>query len=140
MNVLYFIWQLTVVAIIDIIFPIISLRNKFDAIAKATPTTEYPCIDTTKWSKYVEVVMSKQTDYFDKMFMTKIAKFNRSIKMAITESKVDALYFDDFQRIANTVYGDAASIRYRHTYNARFFASIFDDDGPHRRFKWCDKI
>lgn len=138
--------RMLIIPIVDILFPIMGIETKFQAICGLLPEIEHPYATMKSWNAYVQTLTrtngtNRETlDYFDQIFITKIAKFNHMIKMEITEGDVNSIYFDDFYRISKIVYGDAANFRYRYSDNDRYFASILGDNSFYRRFRWCDKI
>jgi len=85
-----------------------------------------------------------ELDYFDQLILSKIAKINRKIKLRISESEYAgssrAIGFHAFYEILNVELGNAIRFKYRYTYDSFLFASLLEDDGPYRRFRWCDRI
>jgi hypothetical protein len=155
--------RLCILPVINTICPVMDVRVKYFIICRHAfkRGNATPGLTIELWDSYVKYIskISKSTmdnaeninlDYFDLLFKPKLAKINRQIKMRISsmrdeyigceESEI-CIDFREFCRILEEVLGtESVRFRYRYTQDTMLFVSIFGDDGPYRRFRWCDWI
>ena len=146
-------------SIIDKVYPIVDIQVKYSVICLGNKilTVEY-------WDKYVEYLRDNKSnmndklskrcidnlqnryelDYFDILILPKIARINRKIKMRISESchigSFRAIEYHEFYDILKSEIGDTIKFRYRYSKDSFFFISLLNDEGPYRKFRWCDSI
>lgn len=103
------------------------------------------------WNQYMIYIQNRNRnkqydDIFDILIIQKLYRVNFETTIAIKTSNIydeyniQCIQFSQFYSIMKNILGDAVDIRYRYTYNDMFFASIFNDKSPYRRFKIFDII
>jgi hypothetical protein len=147
--------SISVIPIIDALYPVMDVHTKYAIICKSiNPSSmsdeNIACLKLTikMWDSYVSYVQDLNGgDYFDILIRQRLAKINRHIKMHITnnalksDSRINYVIYREFYQILGDCLDlKSIDLKYRYTFNNRYFESIFKDDGPYRRFRWCDKL
>lgn len=137
-----------IITFIDLFYPVFDLEKKFDQITLLDDDYEIFENDDiglgqSEWNKYV-LKLSKiknnnkmERDMFDILIIQKIHEINFVITLAINRSKTKRISYGVFKKKLSKILGNAVEIKYRLTTNP-LFESIFKDNGPYRRFKYCD--
>ena len=151
---LFFI-KICILPIVDHVCPIVDIHTKYIMIIQLDDLIG---LTSAKWDSYVEYLRSSNQqssdtqsqsdksqinlDYFDILIKQKLAVINRNVKMKISNSKfhIKRITKHEFLSILETEFGDAINFKYRYTRDSKLFESLMGDDGPYRRFRWCDRI
>jgi hypothetical protein len=138
--------RLFVMPIIDNICPIVDIRVKYLAVCQTNTDSG---LTIERWDSYVDyLVKSKKVDsadldYYDLLILQKLARINRTIKMNISNiasRNAKRIVFSEFFAVLEDELGVSVNFRYRYTLDSNLFESLLGDDGPYRRFRWCDRI
>lgn len=140
--------QLCVLPIIDLMYPVMSIELKYITICGSRERSDTSsAIDLEDWESYVQYINRRvELDYFDLLIEQKIRQINRKIKLTVSKSQNTSIDYKTFYTILQTEIGsDPIDVKYRFVRPSRssldnLFVSVFDDDGPYRKFRWCDRI
>jgi len=135
--------QLCVLPIIDLMYPVMSIELKYITICG----NQRSAINLEDWESYVRYINQRtELDYFDLLIEQKIRQINRKIKLVASKSQNTSIEYKTFYAVLQTEIGsDPIDVKYRFVRPSgssldNLFVSVFDDDGPYRRFRWCDRI
>jgi len=140
--------QLCILPIIDLMYPVMSIELKYITICGSRERLATSLvIDLEDWESYVQYINRRvELDYFDLLIEQKIRQINRKIKLYASKSQNISIEYKTFYTILQTEIGsDPIDVKYRFVRPSEssldnLFVSVFDDDGPYRRFRWCDRI
>ena len=161
--IIVYIIEYFVLPVVDLFHPIVAIKNKFNVICtiknensnknENKNKNEDIRMNLSDWDNYAKYINrynkseqnadDSELDYFDTLIKHKVRQINRKIRLEINNDK--CMEYIRFREILENEIGvESVNFRYRYvssnSMEAVLFTSMLKDDGPYRRFKWCDRI
>lgn len=154
MHILNFLIGVTIIPIVDLLYPIFDIEKKFDQISNMIKIKSFDNFQDNEltqeaWNNYIIYLKIPNNDecnliydIFDVLIRQNIDRVNFVITISInrSDSIPKCITYATFYSKLKDIIGDAIDVQYRYTKNKIFFVGIFEDDSPYRRLRYYDII